>query len=99
VAEGAKETPDRVVEKEMTATVGVTATGDYSVEWAINELRLAVLGILISVALAAAAIGLVAGDWVGGLIAGVASAVILIAILKVERLRNQTMRFARWVVL
>jgi hypothetical protein len=66
-------------EEELTATVKSGAE-----RW-LTELRLAIFGIIISVGIGAADIGLQAGGWVGGLAAGVGSVVVLIAILWAAR--------------
>jgi len=62
-------------EDELTATVKTGAE-----RW-LTELRLALFGIIISVGIGAADIGLQAGGWVGGLVAGVGSVVVLTAVL------------------
>jgi hypothetical protein len=67
--------PGRFDEEELTAAV---KTG---VERWLTELRLAMFGIVISVGIGAADIGLQAGGWVGGLVAGVGSVAILLVIL------------------
>jgi hypothetical protein len=67
--------PSRVYEEELTATV--RAGGE---RW-LTELRLAIFGIIISVGIGAADIGLQVGGWVGGLVGGVGSVVVLVAIL------------------
>jgi hypothetical protein len=98
-SEGGEEQPrGRVFRQEITATVGTKASIGRSIEWATSEIRLAILGIVVSVALGAASIGLVAGGWIGGLIAGLVSALLLVAFLKIRWLRNEAMRFARWIV-
>ena len=67
--------PSRGYEEELTATVG--AGGE---RW-LTELRLAIFGIIISVGIGAADIGLQVGGWVGGLVGGIGSVVVLVAIL------------------
>jgi hypothetical protein len=67
--------PSRVYEGELTATV--KSGGE---RW-LTELRLAIFGIIISVGIGAADIGLQVGGWVGGLVGGVGSVVILVAVL------------------
>jgi hypothetical protein len=71
--------PGRFDEEELTAAV---KTG--TERW-LTELRLAIFGIVISVGIGAADIGLQAGGWVGGLVAGVGSVAILLAILWATR--------------
>ena len=71
---GPEQPAGRAYEQELAATV----TG--SERW-LTELRLAVIGIIISVGLGAADIGLSAGGWQAALIAGVGSVAILVAIL------------------
>jgi hypothetical protein len=65
----------RVYEEELTATV--KAGGE---RW-LTELRLAIFGIIISVGIGAADIGLQVGGWVGGLVGGVGSVVVLVGVL------------------
>ena len=65
----------RFDEAELTAAVTTGAE-----RW-LTELRLAMFGIVISVGIGAADIGLQAGGWVGGLVAGVGSVAILLVIL------------------
>jgi hypothetical protein len=60
----------RAYERELTEAVGSSAD-----RW-LAELRLAVLGIIISVGLGAADIGLSAGGWMAALVAGVGSVVV-----------------------
>ena len=67
--------PSRVYEEELTATV--KAGGE---RW-LTELRLAIFGIIISVGIGAADIGLQVGGWVGGLVGGVGSVVVLVGVL------------------
>jgi hypothetical protein len=67
--------PSRAYEEELTATVKSGAG-----RW-LTELRLAIFGIIISVGIGAADIGLQVGAWVGGLVAGVGSVVVLVAVL------------------
>ena len=74
MADDPRQPPGRRYEEQLTATV----TG--AERW-LAELRLAVLGIILSVAIGAADIGLQVGGWVGALAAGVGSVVVLIAIL------------------
>ena len=62
-------------EEELTAAVKPGAE-----RW-LTELRLAVFGIIISVGIGAADIGLQVGGWVGGLAAGLGSVVVLVAVL------------------
>lgn len=69
----------RTQEEKLTATVTSGAE-----RWLI-ELRLAIFGIIISVGIGAADIGLQVGGWVGGLAAGVGSVVALMAILRAAR--------------
>lgn len=66
--------PGRMDEKELTAAVKPGAE-----RW-LTELRLAIFGIIISVGIGAADIGLQAGGWVGGLVGGVGSVVVLVAV-------------------
>ena len=66
-------------EDDLTATVATSAE-----RW-LTELKLAIFGIIISVGIGAADIGLQAGGWVGGLVAGVGSVAILLAILWAAR--------------
>jgi hypothetical protein len=47
----------------------------------LTELRLALLGIILSVGIGAADIGLQVGGWVAGLVAGVGSVLVLGAVL------------------
>jgi hypothetical protein len=62
-------------EQELTATIKTGAE-----RW-LTELRLALVGIILSVGIGAADIGLSVGGWVGGLVAGVGSVVVLSAVL------------------
>ena len=62
-------------EEELTATVKSGAG-----RW-LTELRLAIFGIIISVGIGAADIGLQVGGWVGGLVGGIGSVVVLVAVL------------------
>jgi hypothetical protein len=66
--------PSRVYEDELTATV--KSGGE---RW-LTELRLAIFGIIISVGIGAADIGLEVGGWVGGLVGGVGSVVVLVGV-------------------
>jgi hypothetical protein len=70
-----RQPPGRTYEEELAATVTTGAA-----RW-LAELRLAVLGIIVSVGIGAADIGLQAGGWMGALAAGVGSVVVLIAVL------------------
>jgi hypothetical protein len=65
----------RAYEEELARSV---ATG--TDRW-LTELRLAVLGIIVSVGLAAADIGLTAGGWAVALAAGVGSALAFLVLL------------------
>lgn len=71
---GPKQSAGRAYEQELTTTI----TG--SDRW-LTELRLAVIGIIISVGLGAADIGLSAGGWLAALIAGVGSVLVFGALL------------------
>jgi hypothetical protein len=63
------------MDEEGTATVMTGAE-----RW-LTEIRLAIFGIIISVGIGAADIGLQVGGWVGGLAAGLGSVAILLVIL------------------
>ena len=76
--------PGRAYEHELVDTV--SAASD---RW-LTELRLAVIGIIISVGIGAADIGLSAGGWAVALAAGVGSVVLLVALL--WRLRPRARR-------
>jgi hypothetical protein len=78
-----RQPPSLKYEQELTATM---RTG--SERW-LTELRLALLGIILSVGVGAADIGLQAGGWVGGLVAGVGSVLVLGAVLWGIRPREQ----------
>jgi hypothetical protein len=65
----------RDYEQELTETISSGAD-----RW-LAELRLAVVGIIISVGIGAADIGLTAGGWVGALAAGIGSVLLLTALL------------------
>ena len=73
--EGSRERPVGAYERELAATIGAGTE-----RW-LTELRLALFGIIAGVGIGAADIGLSAGGWVGGLVAGIGSVVILVAIL------------------
>jgi hypothetical protein len=64
----------RSYEQELSETVSTGAD-----RW-LAELRLAVIGIIISVGLGAADIGLSAGGWIAALVAGMASVVVVTAL-------------------
>lgn len=64
----------RSYEQELAETVNTGAD-----RW-LAELRLAVIGIIISVGLGAADIGLSAGGWIAALVAGMASVVVVTAL-------------------
>ena len=70
-----REPPGRAYEHELTETISSGAD-----RW-LTELRLAVIGIAISVGLGAADIALSAGGWEIALAAGVGSTLILMALL------------------
>jgi hypothetical protein len=70
-----RQRPVRRYEEQLTTAI---ATGGE--RW-LAELRLAVLGIILSVGIGAADIGLQVGGWVGGLAAGVGSVAVLLAVL------------------
>jgi hypothetical protein len=67
--------PGPMYEEELTATV---KAGEE--RW-LTELRLALFGIILSVGIGAADIGLQVGGWAGGLVAGVGSVIVLVAVL------------------
>jgi hypothetical protein len=71
----APEPPRRAYEHELAETIS-SGTG----RW-LAELRLAVVGIIISVGIGAADIGLSAGGWAAALAAGIGSVLVLIALL------------------
>jgi hypothetical protein len=71
----APEPPGRAYERELAETISSGAD-----RW-LAELRLAVVGIVISVGIGAADIGLSAGGWTAALAAGVGSVLVLIALL------------------
>ncbi len=62
-------------EQELAETIGT------STERWLAELRLAVIGIVVSIGLGAADIGLSAGGWAAALAAGVGSVVIFVGVL------------------
>jgi hypothetical protein len=70
-------------EQELTTTIKTA-----SERW-LAELRLALLGIILSVGIGAADIGLSVGGWVWGLVAGVGSVLVLGAVLWRTRPREQ----------
>jgi hypothetical protein len=70
-----REPPGHAYEKELTAVV--TTGGE---RW-LAELRLALIGIILSVGIGAADIGLQVGGWVGALVAGVGSVIVLVGLL------------------
>jgi len=70
-----RESPGRAYEEELTATVS-TGAG----RW-LTELRLALIGIIISVGIGAADIGLSVGGWVAGLAAGLGSVVVFVVVM------------------
>jgi hypothetical protein len=76
---------------------GAPAELEHRLELGLSELRLAVLGIVLGVGLSAAAIGLAAAGWVGGLVAGIGSVVAVAFVLRTRGLRRQAMRLARWL--
>ena len=86
----------RVTEHEqtLTASVGVRASGEVSVTRGLNDIRLAVLGILVTVGLAAAAIPDV---WSTQLAAGLGSFAFACALVHSRRARHQLMSFAHWL--
>jgi hypothetical protein len=91
----------RVHEVELTAVVETSAAIEleHRVELGLSELRLAVLGIVVGVGLSAAALGLAAGGWAWGLVAGTGSVVAVGVVLRTRRLRRPAMRLARWLAL
>lgn len=80
---GFKRPPGGDYEQELTETISSGAD-----RW-LAELRLAVMGIIISVGIGAADIGLTAGGWVAALVAGIGSALLLTALLWRLRPRPQ----------
>jgi hypothetical protein len=72
---GFEHQPGRDYEHELPETISSGAD-----RW-LAELRLAVVGIIISVGIGAADIGLTAGGWVAALAAGIGSVLVLIALL------------------
>jgi hypothetical protein len=77
-----RQPPGSAYEEELTAVVTTGAE-----RW-LAELRLAVLGIILSVGIGAADIGLQVGGWVGGLVAGGGSVIVLGALLWRNRPRQ-----------
>jgi hypothetical protein len=75
--------PARVYEQELAEAVATSTD-----RW-LAELRLAVIGIAISVGLGAADIALTAGGWGAALAAGVGSTLVFIALLWRLRPRRQ----------
>lgn len=71
----APEPPRRAYEHELAETISSGTD-----RW-LAELRLAVVGIIISVGIGAADIGLSAGGWAAALAAGIGSVLVLIALL------------------
>jgi hypothetical protein len=71
----APEPPRRPYEHELAETISSGTD-----RW-LAELRLAVVGIIISVGIGAADIGLSAGGWAAALAAGIGSVLVLIALL------------------
>jgi hypothetical protein len=70
-------------ERELAEAVGSDAD-----RW-LAELRLAVIGIIISVGLGAADIGLSAGGWMAALVAGVGSMVVCVGLFWWRRPRKR----------
>jgi hypothetical protein len=96
--EGSEPRQPKVVAIELAAEVDTAASIESRVELAVNELRLAILALLISIGLGAAAIGLTAYGVAGGIIGGVGGAVITLAVLKTRSLRQAALRFAQWTL-
>jgi hypothetical protein len=71
----APEPPGRAYEQELGEAISSGTD-----RW-LAELRLAVVGIIISVGIGAADIGLSAGGWTAALAAGIGSVLVLIALL------------------
>jgi hypothetical protein len=80
------EPPDepKVYEKEVSATVHATATGTTAVTRGLNETRLAVLGIMVTIALGSAA--LTSGVW-QRLLVGLSTFAVTAAAIRLPRSR------------
>jgi hypothetical protein len=78
----------------MTATVHPTASAIASVERGLNEIRLAVLGILVTVGLAAAAIP---DAWLTQLAAGIRSFAFACLLVHWKWSRHYLMSFIHWL--
>ena len=87
-------TEGKVFEKTLTAHVGVSAQAKMSVDRGLNDIRLAVLGILVAVGLAAATIPDV---WSSQLLAGVGVFVFACFLVGWGRTRHYLMSFAHWL--
>lgn len=84
----------RIVEAAATLSARATVTTSGAVERGLNATRLAVLGILVGVALAAASL---ANVWWTRLAAGLATFLLACAVICVPWTREKMMRFMYWL--
>lgn len=84
-----------VYAKEMTAPVTVSATAEGSVERGLNEIRLAVLGIVVAIGLTVG-IGFDATWWIG-ILAGGGSFLLSCFLIGFGPARRQLMSFMHWL--
>jgi DNA-directed RNA polymerase subunit RPC12/RpoP len=84
----------RIVEGAATLSVRATVSTSAAVERGLNATRLAVLGILVGVALAAASL---ANAWWTRLAAGLATFLLACAVIRVPWTREKMMRFMHWL--
>jgi Flp pilus assembly protein TadB len=85
-----------VHEKEMTAHVSVRASGQATVERGLTEIRLAVLGIVLTIALSLASV--LPASWPVRLAGGVLAFVAACVLIRWTWSRTRAMRFAAWLL-
>jgi hypothetical protein len=86
---------NRTYKVELHDTVDMTGSVNRTIERGLNELRLAVLGILAGIGISVA-FG-VGGDWWRELAAGVGAVVIAGALIRIKRSRNKLMSLMHWL--